>query len=209
MDQSLFKKFQLKDEFSVLMLNSNPDIHPLFDGIRLEFSGAGDHSYDSVIFFSKNESELSEILPIAESNRKPEGQLWLNYPKKSGKIKTDLNRDITAAIVDKLGFDPVRLISLNTDWSSLRLVKKSERKTESKFGQDAPGVDRTTKTVIPPDDLQKELDANAEAAQFFEGLAFSHKREYVTWIHEAKKSETRERRIKKTIEMLTEGKKSR
>lgn len=193
----------------MLMLNSNPDIHPLFDGIRLEFFGAGDHSYDSVIFFSKNESELSEMLPIAESNRKPEGQLWLNYPKKSGKIKTDLNRDITAGIVDKLGFDPVRLISLNTDWSSLRLVKKSERKTESKFGQDAPGVDRTTKTVIPPEDLQKELDANTEAAHFFEGLAFSHKREYVTWIHEAKKAETRERRIKKTIEMLTEGKKSR
>ena len=209
MDPSLFKKFQLKEEFSVLMLNSNPDIHPLFDGIRLEFSGAGDHSYDSVIFFAKEETDISETLPVADTNRKPKGQLWLTYPKKSGGIPTELNRDITAGIVDRLGFDPVRLISLNKDWSCLRLVKKSEREKPSKFGQDPPGVDRKTKTVVPPDDLQKELDANPTARTFFEGLAYSHKREYVAWIHEAKKPETRERRIQKTIELLTAGKKTK
>lgn len=38
---------------------------------------------------------------------------------------------------------------------------------------------------------------------FFEELAFSHKREYVSWIYEAKKQKTRDRRIKKTIELLT------
>jgi uncharacterized protein YdeI (YjbR/CyaY-like superfamily) len=38
---------------------------------------------------------------------------------------------------------------------------------------------------------------------------FTHRREYVMWINEAKREETRQRRILKTIEMLKKGKKAR
>ena len=96
---------------------------------------------------------------------------------------------------------------MDEDWSIMSLVKKGAQKKPSKFGQDPPGVDRKTKTVIPPKDLQKELDAHPEAQTFFDSLAFSHRREYVGWIHDAKKEETRERRVKKAIELLLKGKK--
>ena len=49
---------------------------------------------------------------------------------------------------------------------------------------------------------------NARARAAFEPLAFTHKREYVTWIVEAKKPETRAARLAKTVEMLAKGKKN-
>ena len=57
-----------------------------------------------------------------------------------------------------------------------------------------------------PDDLQKALKKNRTAAANFEKLSPSHKREYVEWITEAKRPETRAKRIATTIEWITEGK---
>ena len=40
---------------------------------------------------------------------------------------------------------------------------------------------------------------------FFEGLSFTHRKEYCRWITEAKKEETRLRRLEKAVEMLRKG----
>jgi uncharacterized protein YdeI (YjbR/CyaY-like superfamily) len=50
--------------------------------------------------------------------------------------------------------------------------------------------------------LRAALDGNTDARQAFDVLPPSHRREYVTWIDEAKKPETRQRRIEQTIERL-------
>ncbi|MFP5470054.1 MAG: YdeI/OmpD-associated family protein [Bacteroidia bacterium] len=57
-----------------------------------------------------------------------------------------------------------------------------------------------------PEDLQKLLQKNAKAQQIFHDFSPSHKREYIEWIREAKRPETREKRLATTIEWLTEGK---
>ncbi len=53
-----------------------------------------------------------------------------------------------------------------------------------------------------PLDLSSALAMDAEARTNFESLSASHQREYIKWIEEAKKAETRARRIQQTIEML-------
>ena len=53
-----------------------------------------------------------------------------------------------------------------------------------------------------PKDLVVALTAAPAARATFFALPPSHRREYLEWINEAKRSETRRRRIKKTIEML-------
>jgi Bacteriocin-protection, YdeI or OmpD-Associated/Domain of unknown function (DUF1905) len=58
-----------------------------------------------------------------------------------------------------------------------------------------------------PDDLAAALDDGARA--FFDGLAPSHRKEWVRWVEEAKKPETRAARISKTAESLRAGKKVR
>lgn len=73
------------------------------------------------------------------------------------------------------------------------------------------GVKQTTSStkstsIEVPDYFQKALKKNKEALKTFEALSNSHKKEYVAWITEAKKEETRISRMEKAIEMLSEGK---
>ena len=65
----------------------------------------------------------------------------------------------------------------------------------------------TTPSYIEiPADLQFELIKNKKAGKIFSTLSPSHKREYILWINEAKREETRLKRIESTIEMVAEGK---
>jgi uncharacterized protein YdeI (YjbR/CyaY-like superfamily) len=63
-----------------------------------------------------------------------------------------------------------------------------------------------SKIAVPPD-LQKELDANPEAARFFETLDSQNRYAVLYRIHDAKRPETRARRIARYVEMLADGRK--
>jgi hypothetical protein len=63
--------------------------------------------------------------------------------------------------------------------------------------------DDEPRTVELPDDLRAALDERRVA--FFESLSFTHQREYVRWIEEAKREETRRRRIERAAELLRDG----
>lgn len=67
--------------------------------------------------------------------------------------------------------------------------------------------DTEVRSVQVPDDLRAELEEHPEANAFFNDLAYSYQKEYVTWIEAAKKLETRRTRIAKSIALLAEGKK--
>jgi len=54
---------------------------------------------------------------------------------------------------------------------------------------------------IPPE-LEAELKANPEAAAAFAKLSYSHQREHINYVAEAKKPETRERRALRTVMSL-------
>lgn len=58
-----------------------------------------------------------------------------------------------------------------------------------------------------PEDLLAGLDKNKRARATFEGFAPGQRREYVEWLAEAKRPETRARRLATTLEWLSEGKK--
>lgn len=65
------------------------------------------------------------------------------------------------------------------------------------------------RVITVPADLRRAFQSEKEAKAAFEKLSYTHKREYVMWIEEAKKEETRQRRIAKAIEMLKQGRKAR
>ena len=58
-----------------------------------------------------------------------------------------------------------------------------------------------------PPDLQAALDSNPAARDTFDGFPPSARREYVQWVVEAKRPETRDRRIQQAVEWMAEGKK--
>jgi Domain of unknown function (DUF1905)/Bacteriocin-protection, YdeI or OmpD-Associated len=62
--------------------------------------------------------------------------------------------------------------------------------------------DDAPRVVQLPDDLTALLNKNPQADHFFRKLSYTHKKEYVEWINSAKKQETRQKRLEKTIAML-------
>ncbi len=70
-------------------------------------------------------------------------------------------------------------------------------------------LDTEPRTVRVPADLRAALSAEPEAKKAFSALSFTHRREYVEWVEEAKRPETRARRIAGTVERVREGKTAR
>jgi hypothetical protein len=66
-------------------------------------------------------------------------------------------------------------------------------------------LDDQPRTVEVPEALRAALAGDGEARAAFEGLAFTHRKEFARWVAEAKREETRDRRVAQTLEMLRDG----
>ena len=66
-------------------------------------------------------------------------------------------------------------------------------------------LDTAPREVTVPADFAAALDDDVAARKFFDGLSYTQKRWFVTGIEDAKKAETRQRRITKAVGMLREG----
>lgn len=65
-------------------------------------------------------------------------------------------------------------------------------------------LDETPRTVAVPEDLAAVLANDPDARAFFEGLSYSRRHAYVSWIEQAKRSETRQERVRRTAELLAD-----
>ncbi|MDQ6821712.1 MAG: YdeI/OmpD-associated family protein [Actinomycetota bacterium] len=68
-------------------------------------------------------------------------------------------------------------------------------------------LDTAPREVAVPEPLERALSQDEKARSAFEALAYSHRKEYARWISEAKREETRQRRVSQALAMLRDGKK--
>src|SRR4051794_25021099 len=66
-------------------------------------------------------------------------------------------------------------------------------------------VDPEARSVEVPEDLAAAMAGDVKARAAFEALAYSHRKEFVRWVSEAKRDATRAQRIAKTVAMLRAG----
>jgi uncharacterized protein YdeI (YjbR/CyaY-like superfamily) len=85
------------------------------------------------------------------------------------------------------------------------LVRKAVQLTDE--GVKAPRDKHPKAQLSVPQDLRAAIDAVPAAAATFDGFTPSCRREYVEWVTEAKRDETRAKRLAQTVEWLAEGKK--
>lgn len=86
------------------------------------------------------------------------------------------------------------------------LIKKAVKLNEENVKLPSRIKSKFLKELVIPDYFKVILRKHKEAERTFESFSYSHKKEYVEWITEAKTLPTREIRIKQTIEWLCEGK---
>jgi len=76
---------------------------------------------DLIQVFVANRKELEAQLPKLKKWLAPQGSLWVTYYKGTARIKTDINRDTINAYAQTIGLQGVAMISIDEDWSALRL----------------------------------------------------------------------------------------
>ena len=103
------------------------------------------------------------------------------------------------------------LMRMGSECHMLGVLKDIREQIGKTFGDEVIVTlepDTEPRVIEIPKDLMKELKKDTEAKTFFDKLSYTHQKEYVRWVEEAKKEETRQNRIIKTIEMLKKGKRS-
>ena len=214
-DPVIAKKLHLKPGMRVAVAHAPAgfSLGKLPDGVTQEKSLTRD--LDVAVLFALTQKALTSGWTKALAAVKPEGALWVAYPKKNSGIDSDLSMgewDTTKGS----GWNPVSMIAIDDTWSAVRFkhspgLDEARHARQDESIRDADGtvcVDRKNHLVTAPRDLQKMFARSAKARAKFDELAFTHRKEYVVWILDAKKPETRAARLAKTVAMLSEGKKN-
>jgi hypothetical protein len=98
------------------------------------------------------------------------------------------------------------LVRMGTPHHMLIILKQIRQKIGKTFGDEVTveiEEDLEPRQVELPLDLQRAFQANPEARQVFDRLSYTHQKEYARWVSEARRPETRQRRIQQTMDMLT------
>ncbi len=76
---------------------------------------------DFILAYIADRKELEKHLDELKKRLKPRGLLWIAYHKGTSKIKTDINRDTINGYAHTLGLEGIAMISMDDDWSALRM----------------------------------------------------------------------------------------
>ena len=90
------------------------------------------------------------------------------------------------------------LTRMGTDYHMLIILKGIREQIGKTFGDEVTITvepDFEPRVVEVPPELKKAFKTEQEAKTFFDKLSYTHQREYVMWINEAKREETRQNRI--------------
>jgi hypothetical protein len=125
----LLKKLNFKDQKEILILNAPEDFAPYLKEIKMETGVATEFKagkeYSFVIAFVKTQKEVNTLAPKMNKALGGDGLLWMAYPKgTSKKYKSEISRDQGWDPLRALGFDTVRLIAINDDWSCMRFRRE-------------------------------------------------------------------------------------
>ncbi|TKK67773.1 hypothetical protein FC093_13565 [Ilyomonas limi] len=98
------------------------------------------------------------------------------------------------------------LEDLPADEVLISYIKEAAALNEAGVKKATPKKTTEKKELIIPDEITKALKTNEAAKTTFTNFPYSHKKEYVEWITEAKTETTRNKRLETMLEWLQEGK---
>jgi hypothetical protein len=121
-DNPLVKKLLIKPRQQVAVLNAPAGFVERLADLpdEVELTEKPGTARDVVLVFVANSTELERLAPAALATVKRQGVLWVSYPKKTSKIKTDLSRDVSWQPLRGAGFEVVSAIAIDDTWSALR-----------------------------------------------------------------------------------------
>ncbi len=124
----LAKKLGIK-EASRLFLSGAPGnymdlVAPLPDGVQVVSRLDGET--DVVHLFATERARLDKSLRDMRARLRPDGAIWVSWPKKSSKVATDITEDTVRDVALPMGFVDVKVCAVDEVWSGLKLVIRKE-----------------------------------------------------------------------------------
>ena len=202
----LYTKLRVKHGEKILILNPPPGMLERFSMRQDALTGKvlqDNHFYNVVLLFVQNQLELKLFLPEILAASRQGRILWICYPKKTSRMRTDFTRDTGWNMITEKKYRIVSLVSIDETWTAARWKKTDTIVPREK--PHFPAIDQTNRKVNLPGDFLTALK-NSRLVESFERMPFSHKREYLIEILSAKKPETRNKRIEKAVEIIKKQK---
>ena len=121
---SVFGKLNLKDQTEILVLNAPDSFEPelaALAGVKIMRSAREARHVTFALAFVKTQKEVDTISKAIAKKTQGDAIIWFAYPKgTSKKYQCDFNRDSGWDAMGQAGFEPVRQVAIDEDWSALR-----------------------------------------------------------------------------------------
>ncbi len=153
----LFRKLNLKEHQQIVVLNSPPEFDAALEelsaltGVRVVRTVADAATIAFGVAFAITQDELDRVSRDFTDRAEDNAVLWFCYPKKSSKrYACEFNRDSGWNVLASRGYEGVRQVAIDEDWSALRFrpvadirsFTRDERTAISKEGKARSETDR-------------------------------------------------------------------
>ncbi|HZP58042.1 MAG TPA: DUF3052 domain-containing protein [Dehalococcoidia bacterium] len=121
---ALAKKLQVREGQRVLVLGAPQGYAATLAAdapASVQVAHRSTGTYDVVQLFVTTRAAFHERLAAARKALKPDGVLWVCWPKQSAHAPTDLTRDVIRGEAEAEGMRPVAGVAVDETWSALRL----------------------------------------------------------------------------------------
>ena len=120
----LVKKLGIKSGFNIAFVNPPADFVQGLDlpSATTVSSTSSRQPLDFVLLFVKSKQELAAKFSPTAANLKPDGMLWVSWPKKASGVKTDLTDNVVRELGLSEGLVDVKVCAVDEVWSGLKFV---------------------------------------------------------------------------------------
>lgn len=129
----VFKKLNLKDQSDIVVINAPESFESelqSLENVQVHRKVSDVKAIDFALAFVTKQKEVDTLAKSVGKKAKGDVVVWFAYPKTSSKkYKCEFNRDSGWSELGKQGFEPVRQVAIDADWSALRFRRVEFIKT--------------------------------------------------------------------------------
>jgi hypothetical protein len=120
----LAKKLGIKEGFTIDLINAPEYYWNLFTDLPIDVRLVKDMNVkkDLVHLFTLQKEEYLTILPLLKNQIKPNGFIWVSWPKRASKVVTDITEDVIRNYAIQTGLVDIKVCAIDEIWSGLKLV---------------------------------------------------------------------------------------
>ena len=131
---AVFEKLNFKAQAAICIVNAADSFQPALDEMKdftiAQTSLARAKDVAFAMAFATKQAEVDKFADQVAKATSGDAMIWIAYPKGSSKkYKCEFNRDNGWAQMGASGFEPVRMIAIDEDWSALRFRRVEHIKT--------------------------------------------------------------------------------